>query len=153
VPILVKLVNSDFFVFFNTFEVFKMDKKRVNALNVDDITARTKRGIALLDAAHAIIFTAWFNDYILDVGRSPGKFLKDNHVDVLVKLIEIYHLQKALTAEETFDRKTSPWIVRVRARAARIRVAQQELRKLAMASAPIEAIKNAKLRIKAAQAT
>ena len=130
-----------------------MDRKRVEALNIDDIVTRTGKGIPLLDAAHAIVFTAWHNDYMIEVGRSPGKFLKPNHVDVLIKLIEIYHLQKALAAGETFDRKTSPWIVRVRARAARISEKQQELRKLVMASAPFEKIRDAKLRIKEAQAT
>lgn len=130
-----------------------MNIKEVSSLKIEGIVKRTAKGIALLDAVHVIIFTAWHNDYMLEVGRAPAKFTKLQRLDVYSKVVELYQLQRALVAEETFERKTSPWVEQVRARAARIRVASQELRTLVMASAPIEKIKAAKLRIRTAQAT
>lgn len=130
-----------------------MNIEQISVLKIGFIVSRTNKGIALLDAEHGIIFTAWHNDYMIEVGRAPGKFTKLQRLEVYSKVVEIYHLQKKLKAEETFERKTSPWVERVRARAARIRKASKELRTLVMQSAPIELIRAAKLRVKEAQAT
>lgn len=116
------------------------------------LRARINKGQSHLDTAHKIVFTTWHNSYMHETGRSPAKYTKAQLTDVFNKVADIYRMQKIESVDQTFDHNTSPWLVRVRNRAARIRDAAAEVKRLIQESAPIAKVNAAKAAVKEAMA-
>jgi len=118
----------------------------------DELRARINKGQSQLDTAHKIVFSTWHTQYMDAIQRHPAKYTKAQLIEVFEKLVAIYKLQRTTKCEQAFDHNTSPWLTRVRNRAARIRDAAAEVKRLIAESAPISKVQAAKAAVKTAMA-
>lgn len=116
------------------------------------LITRIAKGQAKLDTAHMILFVAWHEAFCKKVKRVPSTLTRNQMVDVLVKIGEFYTVQRTLGSDEAFVKQTSPWLLRVRARAAAIRTASGKIRECYMTSASKKAFDAARAEYKKAQA-
>ena len=116
------------------------------------LRARINKGQSHLDTAHKIVFTTWHTQYMNAIQRHPAKYTKAQLIEVFEKVADIYRMQKIESVDQTFDHNTSPWLTRVRNRAARIRDAAAEVKRLIAESAPISKVQAAKAAVKTAMA-
>jgi len=123
-----------------------------NNSTINDIRAANRKGFSMLDNAHRIVFVAWQDQFMAEHGRTVSTMLRDQHVVVYTKLAELYRLMKSTnvkqSATDKFEHSTSPWLTRVRNRAACIRDASLEVATLIQKSAPANKIGAAKARVK-----
>lgn len=119
----------------------------------DELRARINKGQSQLDTAHKIVFTAWHTSFMNEVQRSPAKYTKAQLIAVFEQLVAIYKQQRNHNAEASFEHNTSPWLTQVRNRAARIRDAYDELKRMYKWNAPVQKLNEQKAKIKAAIAS
>ena len=120
---------------------------------ITSIRTANRKGFGMLDTAHKIVFVAWQQGFMNEIGRTVSSMKRDQHFAVYTKLAEIYRLQQSTNVDSKFADKTSPWLSRVRSRAAAIREASSEVKSLISNSAPYAQIAAAKNRVKAAIAS
>jgi hypothetical protein len=130
--------------------------KPITEHTIVEIKARLNKGRSMLNADTRKAFNIATAGYCAHNDRTLKNLRKADYIALLSMLAAAYKSQATegveAAAEQAFEKKTSPWLVRVRARAAGIRKAGAEVKRLIQESAPAEQIGAAKARVKAAMA-